>query len=39
MLITLKERDISSQTIAKNMEKNDDILSIAFHRDFCAQIL
>lgn len=34
MLITLEEREISSQAIEKNMEKNEDILSIAFHSDF-----
>lgn len=33
------ERDVSSQAIAKMKEKNEDILSVAFHRDISAQIL
>lgn len=32
-------RDVCFQAIAKMMERNEDILSVAFHRDFNAQIL
>lgn len=34
-----RKRDVASQAIAKMMEKNEDILSVAFHGDFSAQIL
>lgn len=34
-----RKRDASSQAIAKMMDKNEDILSVAFYGDFSAQIL